>query len=592
MAFDAGMLAAAIDEIRRESSGARVEKVYQPEKDEIIIQIRSLVGGRRILINAGSNNPRIGYTRASRENPQNPPMFCMLLRKHLQGAKLISVEQAGFERVAILGFETRDEMGFECKKYLIAEIMGKYSNLIFADGQPESGTMKVVSSLKLVDFSTSALRQILPGMTYELPPKQDKLNPMDVSRREFEEVYGRAAEDKPCDRFICENFLGIASSTAREIVFRATRHTDTPKKYCIYSDLEREFFAFVDTVKNRTFEPSMVYENSLPVEYCFMTLTHYTGLEVRSFESVSELLDLYFETRDRERRVHQRAGDILKLLTNAETRILKKLDLQRNELKKCEMGAEYKKYGDLITANMFALEKGMKQAVLTDYEDWHEDGSYGSCIIELDERLTPAANAQRFYKRYNKSKTAKVELAHQIELGESELEYIYTVFDALSRAENPTDLAEIRDELYRSGYASKMKISTSSKKSVAPSYAVYKTVGGYRVLCGKNNIQNEYITHTVASKGDYWFHVKNMPGSHVVMVCDGMPEPSEKDFTQAAEIAAFCSKASGANIAVDYTLAKNVKKPPRSKPGFVIYHTNWTAYVSPDPDKISAMREK
>ena len=585
MAFDAGMLSCTLSEIRKAALGARIEKVYQPERDEIILLMRSFEGGRRLLINAGSNNPRIGFTSTQKENPQNPPMLCMLLRKYLQGAKLVEIEMADFDRVAFLGFETRDEMGFECRRYLIIELMGKYSNLLFADGDK-----KIITAMRTSDLSLDSARPLIAGMTYELPPAQDKANPLHTDIESFRAIYSAFPADRPCDKCIVSAFSGVAPVVAREIVFRATGHTDTPVRYCFEEDIEREFFSVMDSIRNESYSPCLVLDSDKPVEYSFIALTQYGGCEVRPFDSAGALLDAYFGTRDNIQRVHQRASDILRLLTNAETRIRKKLELQRGELKDCEKGSEFKKYGDLITANIYRLSRGDTSAVFDDYETMNEDGSFAQVCVELDSRLTPAANAQRYYKRYNKSKNARVELTRQIELGEAELEYVYTVFDALSRAETPTDLAEIRDELYRSGYASKMK-SYSAHKSHAPVIMQFETADGMRVLCGKNNVQNEYITHKLAEKMDYWFHAKQTAGSHVVLVTEGK-EPTDADFTTAAEIAAYYSKAEGANIAVDYTLAKNVKKPSGAKPGFVIYHTNWTAYVTPDADKIAAMRKK
>ena len=578
------MLACALSEIRKTALGARIEKVYQPERDELVLQMRSLEGGKRLLINAGSGNPRIGFTEVQKENPQNPPMFCMLLRKYLQGAKLSEVSQVAFDRVAYLGFDTRDEMGFPCKRYLIAELMGRYSNLIFADENK-----KIITAMRTADLSFDSMRQLIPGMTYAEPPSQGKDDPTSVTEERFYELIKNAPEDRPCDNFIVASFSGIAPVVAREIVFRATRHSDTPVKYCFAEDIWSEFSAVMTRLREEDFSPSIVLDGAKPVEYSFMPLTQYVGLECRPVDGAGKLFDMYFETRDKEQRVRQRAADILKLLTNAESRIRRKLEAQRGELADCEKGVEYKKMGDLITANIYRLSRGDKVAEFDDYEDMREDGSFGKIRVELDSRLSPAANAQRYYKRYNKAKTAKIELTKQIELGEAELEYIYTVFEALTRAESPTDLTEIRDELYRSGYASRMK-SYSSHKPHSPTVMQFETPDGMRVLCGKNNIQNEYITHKLASKLDYWFHARKTAGSHVVLVTGGK-EPTDLDFTTAAEIAAYYSKADGDNIAVDYTLAKNVKKPAGAKPGFVIYHTNWTAYVTPNGEKISAMRK-
>ena len=586
MAFDAGMLSCVLHEIKEESLGARVEKVYQPERDEIILQIRSKSGGKRLLINAGSNNPRIGFTTVPKENPQNPPMLCMLLRKHLQGAKLCSVEQFGFERAAILGFETRDEMGYKCVKYLIAELMGKYSNLIFADGD-----MKIITVLKVIDFSTSSLRQVLPGMKYELPPKQDKADPMETTVEEFIKLASECSPERGCDKFILGSYLGISAAVAREVAFSATGAVDTRLSSCSPRVLWSKFSELIENIKTANYSPTLILDGEKPIEYAFCQLNQYSGLEARKVESPSELLDMFFDSRDKEQRIKQRASYVQKLLFNAHARLIKKIELQEGELAECAHGEEYKREGDLITANLYMLKRGMKEASLPDYDNMGEDGTLPYVTVELDERLSPAANAQRLYKRYNKSKNAKIELTKQIELAKQELEYINSVLDSLDKAESPADLAEIRDELYRSGYASKMKGYTAHKQS-SPTVAKFLTSGGYTVLCGKNNIQNEYITFKLSSKTDYWFHAKNAPGSHVVMLCNG-EEPPAEDFTEAAEIAAYHSKAyNGQSVEVDYTFIRHVKKPPAAKPGFVIYHTNWSALVTPNPDKIHAMRQK
>ena len=585
MAFDAGMLACMTHEILSESRGARVEKVYQPDKDEIHIQIRSLHGGKRLLINAGSNNPRIGFTEIVKENPQNPPMFCVLLRKRLQGAKLADIEQFGFERAIMLSFDTRDEMGFDTKCYLVAELMGKYSNLIFLDADK-----RIVSALKTVDFTTSSLRQVLPGMLYELPPKQDKHNPIDCTKEQFVALWDNAPADQRADKFIISNFLGISSAVAREITYRASGDIDSTLRNCSLDALYDAFFAIIEQIKTNSYTPTTVFEGERAVEYAFCRLTHYKGLELRDFESPSAMLDAYFEGRDREVRVKQKATDILKILTNSESRLLKKMDKQRAELADCKEGEKYKKQGDLITSNIYAIERGMKRVELIDYEQYNEDdGTFAKVVIELDSRLSPSANAQRMYKRYNKCKNAERELTVQIEKAERELAYIYSVFDALAHAENASDLVEIRDELYTSGYASKMKNYRPQKRK-STAHMTFKTTDGYTVLCGKNNIQNENITFNLAHKSDYWFHVKNKAGSHVVMLCNG-EEPDAINFTEAAEIAAYYSSLQGGvSVPVDYTFAKNVKKIQGANPGLVIYHTNWTAYVTPSADKIAKLR--
>ncbi|MBQ9098528.1 MAG: NFACT family protein [Clostridia bacterium] len=587
MALDAGFLAAVAAELKQIAMGARIEKVYQPERDTVVLQMRTFEGGKRLLINAGSANPRVGFTAVSLENPQNPPQFCVLLRKHLSGAKLISVSQPAFERVLVFEWETRDEMGFLCTRKLIAEIMGKYSNLIFTDGDE-----KILAVLRPVDFTTSTKRQVLPGMRYEMPPAQDKINPLTCDAHTFLTLV-KAGGERPVDKWITATFLGISSGIAREITYRVAGKSDA-----LLSEVnDKKLFAVFDqvfaAVKEERFEPSLVSdENGKFVEYAFIPLTHYGRYQ--SIKSPSAVLDEWFGKRDKEARVKQRAADVLHIVNNALTRVLHKLELQRGELAQCEEGERYRKMGDLIVANCYRLERGMTKVSLTDYEDMHEDGSFGEVEIELDPRLTPTANAQRFYKKYNKSKNARVELTKQIAIGEGELAYLESVQAALNTAETPTDLVEIREELARSGYASKSKmIPNGQKKNAAPGYAEYRTTGGYRVLCGKNNLQNEYITHKIATKTDYWFHVKNMPGSHVVMLLEGKGEPEATDFTEAASIAALFSAAEGAPMTeVDYTLVRQLKKAPGGKPGFVIYHTNWSAIVSPNKEKIAQLRVK
>ena len=585
MAFDAGFLAAVAAELKRTALGGRIERVTQPERDTVVLQMRTFEGGKRLLINAGSSNPRIGFTDVGLENPPTPPLFCTLLRKHLSGAKLADVRQAGFERVLTLTFEARDEMGFACERRLVAEIMGKYSNLIFTDGEG-----RILAVLRPVDFTTSRLRQVLPGMRYELPPPQDKQNPLAADEASFLAAADTAG-NMNADKWITSTYLGISGAVARQIVYDATGAVDTPMGGAATADVCRRFLSVFADVKAERFCPSFgLDENGEPAEYAFLPLTQYGN--IRTFESVSSMLDVWFAARDRQARVRQRAADVLRLVTNARTRLLHKLERQRAELDECANGAAYKKAGDLIVANCHLLEKGMTEATLTDYEDCRDDGTFGTAKVTLDPRLTPTANAQRYYKKYAKSKTAKTELTKQIGIGEAELAYLDAVETALSLAETPTDLSEIREELAAAGYGSHAAVP-GGKKRAAPAPMEFVTSGGYRVLCGKNNLQNEYITHKVAEKTDDWFHAKNRPGSHVVLLLEGRGEPAAADFTEAASIAALYSSAAGAPLTeVDYTTVRNLKKSPGAKPGFVIYHTNWSATVSPDRDAVAALRKK
>ncbi len=582
MAFDAGMLLCVLHEIDGKLTTGKIEKIHMPQKDAVVLILKNGRETYRLYLNAGPSSPRICITEEKAENPAVPPMFCMMLRKHLNGAKLIRVEQLGFERAARFSFETYDELGFKTTKHLIAEIMGKFSNLILSD---ESD--KMIGILHPVDFSTSQKRQLLPGMRYEAPPKQDKYDPLTVSQEIFNRRFANADLTQRADKAILSAFAGISSLTAREIAFRAGGSADASLAECAAS-LWSEFSAYVKVLSNHSAAPYLLATpTGEPKEYSYMAIRQFgSAMQCIKKESFSELIDSFFHDRHRQETLKQRAADILRLLTAAENRTTKKIAIQTQELEDCELGEQYKLFGDLITANIYRLKRGLSCAKL---ENYYEDGELVE--IPMDVSLSPSQNAQRYYKKYNKSKSARIHLTEQIEAAQRELEYIQSVLESLEHAENEKELGEIRDELYHSGYASKMKNYTQ-KKTSAPSIIRFRTDNGRMIYCGKNNTANDYLTTKQAERSDWWFHVKNQPGSHVVMQCSGPEdEPTEQEFTQAAMIAAFYSKASdGIMVPVDYTFVRHVKKPAGSKPGFVIYTTNWTAYVTPDKAEVDRLR--
>ena len=582
MAFDAGVLRAVVREIEERAADGRIEKIYQPERDEIVLILRTAGTESRLLINAGSSCPRMNLTGIRTENPASPPMFCMMLRKHFTGGRLIRASQPGGERVARLTFECRDEMGFRTERNIIAELMGKYSNIIVTDSED-----RITAVLKPIDFSASTIRQLLPGMVYTLPPPQHKIDPTTLDRRTFMAAAASADGDRAAVKFISANFAGIAAVSAREIVYRTAGDVGATLAEC-GERLFDELISVMREAESGGPRSSVARDASgVPIEYMYTELTQYKdNSSVTVYPSISTAIDEFYLKRAEEERLRRKASDIFRILSNAESRTERKIALQKEELERCAMGDEYRRFADLITGSIYMLRRGMENAELTDWETGE------NVTIPLSTRLSPAQNAQLYYKKYNKAKSARVHLTEQINIAEKDLQYLATVRDALSRASSERELSELRAELYQSGFASRMKNYTERHRHT-PLIMRFRTRDGHTVLCGKNNTANDYLTTKLAKRSDWWFHVKGQPGSHVVLECaQGETDPPESAFTDAAMIAAYHSAVSeGVSVPVDYTRVREVKKPSGSKPGYVIYHTNFTAYVTPEYDAIRAMEE-
>ena len=584
MAFDACMMRAVLSEFSSEFPEAKIEKVLQPQNDEIDLVIHYGRSSRRLVFNVGPNAPRLQLSDRVKENPLKAPMLCMLLRKYFIGGKIVSVDQPGFDRIARFTVTHYDEMGYLAEKKIVCEIMGKYANLIVLDADD-----KVLTAMKIIDFAASTVRQVLPGLKYQIPAKPDKLSPLEIDRATFYERLGRFPMEKSGEKFITSTYSGIATQIAHELVYRASGEVDTPVCNIDADRFCRVFTEWQKTLIEENYTPTIAFNSEgKPVDYSYMDITYLgNSAKVVRYERLSDMFDVYFAERDRLEKIHQRAKDLVTLLTNAIARTERKLAIQRQSLLDSERGEEYKRHADLITANLYQLKRGMTSFSAVDYYD----ESCPRVEINLDSRLSPTQNAQRLYKQYNKCKTAKVVLAEQIEKWEAELLYLDSVSTFLSKAESEQDLAEIREELFRSGYASKMR-GYKSPKQIKSDFMKFVTTGGYPVLVGRNNMQNDKLTMKIADKHDIWFHTKDIPGSHVILVTGG-EEPGEVDYTEAAAIAAKFSKAAGTNITVDYTEVKNIKKPGGSKPGFVTYKTNFSAVVDPMTDEeLEARRVK
>ncbi len=589
MPLDAICLGAVTNELNTVLTGCRIEKVYQPDRDEIVIQTRGQGGARRLLVSIAAGTPRVHFIETARENPAVPPMFCMLLRKHVQGAKIAAVTQPAVERMLSIELDTTDEMGVACKKHLICELMGKHSNVVLC-GEDN----RIIDAMRRVDGDLSGKRQVLPGLFYRMPPAQDKHDPFAVSGVGLAAAAAQADGEQTLDRFLLNTLLGFSPLLCRELAFRATG--DTAKPLGTLSDEERNRLAkvyddFLAYIEEKRWKPFLLTksEDSAVFDFTFLPVTQYEGLmNVTQYESFSSLLAAFFEKKGRVERMTRRSSDLHKAVVNARDRLARKLSAQKKELAGAHDREKYKRTGELITANLYQLEKGMNKAKVIDY--YNKDCP--EVEISLDVRLTPQQNAQKYFKLYTKSKTAEEVLTEQIRQGSIELDYLESVLVQLSEAETERDLAQLREELTLSGVlsAKQTRNKKGRQKPVQAKPFHYRTTDGFDIFAGKNNLQNDLLTLKIAFKSDIWFHTQKIHGSHVILVTDGR-EPTEQAMTEAAMIAAYHSKArSSSMVPVDYTQVRQVKKPAGAKPGMVIYHVYQTAYVTPDETVIEKLR--
>ena len=589
MPLDAICLGAVTNELNTVLAGCRIEKVYQPDRDEIVIQTRGQGGARRLLVSIAAGTPRVHFIETARENPAVPPMFCMLLRKHVQGAKIAAVTQPAVERMLSIELDTTDEMGVACKKHLICELMGKHSNVVLC-GEDN----RIIDAMRRVDGDLSGKRQVLPGLFYRMPPAQDKHDPFAVSGVGLAAAAAQADGEQTLDRFLLNTLLGFSPLLCRELAFRATG--DTAKPLGMLSDEERNRLAkvyddFLAYIEEKRWKPFLLTksEDSAVFDFTFLPVTQYEGLmNVTQYESFSSLLAAFFEKKGRVERMTRRSSDLHKAVVNARDRLARKLSAQKKELASAHDREKYKRTGELITANLYQLEKGMNKAKVIDY--YNKDCP--EVEISLDVRLTPQQNAQKYFKLYTKSKTAEEVLTEQIRQGSIELDYLESVLVQLSEAETERDLAQLREELTLSGVLSTKQTRNKKgrQKPVQAKPFHYRTTDGFDIFAGKNNLQNDLLTLKIAFKSDIWFHTQKIHGSHVILVTDGR-EPTEQAMTEAAMIAAYHSKArSSSMVPVDYTQVRQVKKPAGAKPGMVIYHVYQTAYVTPDETVIEKLR--
>ena len=586
MSLDGAMLAVIRQDILEiTDKNARVEKIYIPAKNQLILALRWQGGNGRLFVSSSADNPRIHFTKRDIDNPQNPPMFCMLLRKHLTGAKLIWVRQAHMDRILYLDFESRNELGDKIVLTLAVEIMGRHSNIVLIN---ENG--RIVDSIKRVGLEMSSVRQVLPGMQYEIPPSQDKFVLLENSVDEIVQKI-KDGKDMEISKAVQNAIMGFSPILAREIGFIAT--SGMSKNVSEMSDenwdkLCKSLDELCKIISQNKPQPTILLKDGKrPCDFTFIPITNLPSESdtTKSFESIHEMLDFYFGERDRVERMRGRSSDLLTMLGTIHDRISRRLAMQKQELLQSQNRDLLRVKGDLINSNIYQLNKGDKSAILENFYD----PSLPKIEIELDKRLTPAQNAQKYYLEYRKADTAEKKLRNLIDEGEQELLYIESVQDAVSRTSNENELMEIRQELYELRYIKSSGNKKVTQKKLAP--LQYKSSDGFIILVGRNNVGNDKLTLKASSKSDMWLHTQKIPGSHTVVVTNGRDVP-DRTLEEAATIAAYHSRArESAGVPVDYTLVRNVKKPSGARPGLVIYDNFRTVFVNPDEMKVKKLEK-
>ena len=568
MPFDAMFLSAVCDELRQELIGARVEKIQQPARDMVVLQLR---GKARLLLSASGNRPRFHVTQASYENPAQPPMFCMLLRKHLAGGRIAAIEQPPAERSVELTLDCTDEMGTPCQKRLILELMGRNSNLILTDGEN-----RILDCMRRVDFEMSEQRQVLPGLFYHRPPRQEgKLTPQELTKPALERLLAQTAAPVHLDRWIVDHVAGISPLIARELAFGFCGETDAD---VLTLDRARLAEALTQPSLLQARQPTLLLCGGRPKDFTYCPIRQYGAyMTARTMPSFSALLDAFYTETEQRERMLQKSQSLRRTVTNLLERTRRKLAAQRKEREASLDRETLRRRGDIVTANLHAMTRGM--TVLRAEDFYQED--MPEIEIPLRPELSPQQNAARFYKEYNKAKHAEKILAEQIARGEIEEEYLGAVLDELNRAESERDLAEIRAELEAGGYV-RSADRRRQQKQPASRPMRFRSSDGFEILVGRNNRQNDQLSLKTARRDDLWLHIQKFHGTHVIICCAGAPVP-DGTITEAAMLAAWYSQArEGQNVPVDVTQVRNLRKPNGAKPGMVVYDRYRTVIITPD----------
>lgn len=570
MAFDGITIANIRKELENTLIPGRIYKIAQPEKDELILTIKIPTGQRRLFISADASLPLIYLTENNKPSPMTAPNFCMLLRKHLQNGKLLSITQPDFERVLQFEIEHLNELGDLCKKYLIVEIMGKHSNIIFCDED-----FTIIDSIKHISAFVSSVREVLPGRKYFIPKTADKQNPLQIS----ESTFGEHLFEKsfPVSKAIFSTFTGISPVIAEELCHRASIDSEKPANCLCESEkihLCRTFLRMIEDIRNEDFSPAIYEENGQPAEFASLSLTQYADLEMQPYDSISLLLENYYLKKNTVTRIRQKSSDLRRIVATALERSRKKYQLHEKQLKDTDKKDKYRIYGELINTYGYSVEDGAKSFEALNYY------TNETITIPLDPDLSPLENGKKYFEKYNKLKRTYEALSSLIEETRSEIIHLESIQNALEIAPAENDLAEIKEELTQYGYIRRKNAGKKEKITSRPFH--YVTAEGYDIYVGKNNFQNEELTFKFANGNDWWFHAKGAPGSHVIVKNKGCEIP-DSVFEDAGRLAAYySSKRESEKVEIDYTERKNIKKPNGGKPGFVVYYTNYSLTIDTD----------
>ena len=574
MPLDAVCLQAVVAELAPQITGSRIEKIQQPARDQVVLLLR---GNRRLLLSAGGGQPRLHLTELPRDNPAQPPMFCMLLRKYLSGGIIESIQQAPLERVVTLTVSAADELGERSQFSLILEAVARRANLILADKDGH-----IIDCLRRIDFEMNPDRQVLPGLFYHLPTPPDKVSPFTVTEEEFAALAAAAGEGAPADQWLVRTVNGLSPLVARELTFRACGSTDAPVTGHTAA-LWSAFAAWRDTVNEKHFTPAMLKRSGVPMDFTYLHVGQYGGAaEEETYTSFSRLLDDFYEKREQAERVKQKGQDLVKTASNGAARLRRKIAAQEQELAESKNRDKWRVYGELITANLYRMERGMSRLTAQNYYD----PDCADVDIPLDVRLSPQENAAKYFKKYTKAKTAEKYITAQLEKARVELTYLESVLQELTLAESEQDFNDIRAELTDGGYLR----AKGRKQPQRPSKPrEFRSTAGLRILVGRNNRQNDRLTAKDAEKWDIWLHTQRIHGSHVIL-CTGGAQPDEQSLLEAASLAAYFSQAQNSTkVPVDFTQVKCVKKPAGSPPGFVNYTNYKTILADPSEELVKRL---